>query len=106
MSEREEKPTEQRPEHQLCPVPARRLGDRGDIYRSYSADLIATASRVRTPFHHQGQIWVCISIAGCGLTLSGFRELEAYRLTPRSLFVGVPTTYSDRTSTADASEAA
>src|SRR6202000_1436100 len=58
------------------------------------------------PFYHQGQIWVCTSIAGCALTRSGFKELEAYRLTPSSLFVGLPTSYRERTSTADASEAA
>lgn len=92
--------------YELCFVPEIRLGDRGDIYRSYSADLIATAERVRTPFHHHGQIWVCISIAGCAITRSGFKELEAYRLTPSSLFVGVATTYRHRTSTADAAEAA
>jgi hypothetical protein len=107
MAESEEQPSEQpRERHELCPVPAARLGDRGDIHRSYSADLIASGQRVRTPFRHSGQGWVCVSIAGSGLTRSGFKELQAYRLTAESLYVGVPTTYRARTATADGAEAA
>jgi hypothetical protein len=107
MAESEEQPSEQSGEkRELCPVPAARLGERGDIHRSYSADLIATREGVRTPFRHSGQMWVCVSIAGSGLTRSGFSELQAYRLTPESLFVGTPTTYNARMSTAGAAEAA
>jgi len=64
------------------------------------------SQRVRMPFRHSGQNWVCVSIAGSGLTRSGFMELQAYRLTPESLYVGMPTTYRDRMGTADAAEAA
>jgi hypothetical protein len=107
MVESEEQPSEQhRERHELCRVAAARLGDRGDIHRSYSADIIASGQRVRTPFRHSGQSWVCVSIAGSGLTRSGFAELQAYRLTPESLYVGMPTTYRDRTANADAAEAA
>lgn len=107
MAEAEQQLSEPTPErHELCPVPAARLSERGDIHRSYSADLIATSERVRAPFRHSGQTWVCVSIVGKALTRSGFTELQAYRLTPEALYVGMPTTYRARTSTADAAEAA
>lgn len=94
------------PERELCSVPAVRLDERGDINRSYSADLIATSGRVRKPFPHLGQFWVCTSISGSSLTRSGYSEHEAYRLAPERAFVGVPTSYGARTGTAEASEAA
>jgi hypothetical protein len=94
------------PERELCSVPAARLGERGDIDLSYSADLIATNERVRRPFQHLGEFWVCTSITGWGLTRSGYREHEAYRLTPERMFIGVPTTYRAKTGAADAAEAA
>lgn len=107
MAESEQQPNDPPcKRHELCTVPVARLGERGDINRSYSADLIAIRERIRTPFRHSGQMWVCVSIAGSGLTRSGFKELQAYRLTPESLYVGTPTTYSARTSTAGAAEAA
>ena len=92
------------PQREICSVPAARLGDRGDINRSYSADLIATSGRIRNPFPHKGDVWVCTSICGRGLTESGETEHEAYRLTPPSRFIGVPTSYGTRTGTADAAD--
>jgi hypothetical protein len=94
------------PERELCSVPAARLGDRGDINRSYSADLIGMRQQVRKPFHHLGERWICTTITGWGLTRSGYMEHEAYRLTPERMFIGVPTTYYARTGTAEAAEAA
>jgi hypothetical protein len=94
------------PKRELCSVPAARLDERGDIYRSYSADLIATSGRVRKPFSHLGQFWICTSISGKSLTESGDREHESYRLAPESAFVGMPPNYDIRTGTAPAAEAA
>lgn len=93
-------------QRELCPVPAVRLANRGDINRSYSADLIATSGRVRKPFSHLSKLWVCTSISGSGLTQSGDREHEAYRLAPEHMFIGLPTTYRAKTGTAEAAEAA
>jgi len=78
----------------------------GDINASYSADRIASGETIRKPFQHDGSLWVCTSITGAGLTASGSTEHEAYRLLPARLFNGTPTTYSARTSTGDAAEAA
>lgn len=95
-----------RPRRELIAVPAARLRERGDINRSYSADLIATSGRLRNPFRHNGSLWVCTSITGRGLTESREPEHEAYRLTPPSQFVGVSTNYRARTDEADAADAA
>lgn len=94
------------PKRELSSVSAVRLGEHGDINRSYSADLIASSARVRKPFQHKGGIWACTSITGRGLTGSGETEHEAYRLTPSSQFVGVPTSYRARTGEADSADAA
>jgi hypothetical protein len=72
---------------------------------SYSADRIAYGKPVRTPFLHNGEIWVCTGISGSALTESGATEHEAYRIVPAALFDGTATTYSDRTGTAEAAEA-
>jgi len=90
-----------------CAVHAARLQhDRGDINASYSADRIASGLPVRKPFQHDGTLWVCTSITGSGLTASGSTEHEAYRLIPVRAFDGKPTSYSEKTGTADAAEAA
>jgi hypothetical protein len=94
------------PQRELCSVPATRLGERGDINRAYSADLIATNDRVRKPFQYLGELWVCTSITGWGLTRSGCTVYAAYRLTPERMFIGVPMTYHARTGTAETAEAA
>ena len=93
-------------QREVCRVPAARLGDRGDIDRSYSADLIAANGRVRKPFHHDGNHWICTSITGRGLTHSGKTEHEAYRLTPERMFIGTPTTYAAKIGTAEAADSA
>jgi len=93
-------------ERELCSVPAAHLGERGDIDRSYSADLIATNERVRKPFQYLGELWICTSITGWGLTRSGHREHEAYRLTRERAFIGVPMSYRAKTGTAEAAETA
>lgn len=94
------------PRREYYSVPAARLSERGDINRSYSADLIATSGRIRNPFPHKGDVWVCTSICGRGLTESGETEHEAYRLVPPCRFIGVTTSYGTRTGTADAADAA
>ncbi len=78
----------------------------GDINASYSADRIASAEPIRKPFQHDGSLWICTSVTSTGLTASGSTEHEAYRLLPARLFNGTPTTYSAKTSTVAAAEAA
>jgi hypothetical protein len=61
-----------------------RLGDRGDISNSYSADLI-DKGRIRKPFRYNAQLYTCTS------TITGFypnsiRQAEAYRLVLATLF--------------------
>jgi hypothetical protein len=102
--ENTETSSERRP---TCSVSAGRLQhDRGDINASYSADRIASGQPVRKPFQHDGTLWVCTGISGSGLTASGSTEHEAYRLIPVRAFEGKPTSYSERTGTADAAETA
>jgi hypothetical protein len=85
---------------------ARLRHDGGDIDDSYSADRIAADQPVRKPFQHDGALWICTSITGSGLTVSGSTEHEAYRLVPGRVFTGMPTTYGTRTSTGEAAETA
>lgn len=90
-----------------CPVSASRLSDDcGDINESYSADRIASNEPVRRPFKHDGALWVCTSITGSALTASGGPEHEAYRLVPKRMFSGPSSTYSEKTGTAESSDAA
>jgi hypothetical protein len=99
-----EKPFEQRP---TCAVNSTRLQyDSGDISESYSADRIASGRPVRKPFQHDGELWICTSITGPGLTVSGDTEHEAYRLIPERMFSGTPTTYAARTGTFEMAETA
>jgi hypothetical protein len=71
-------------------------GDRetgeGDIHASYSADLIAMTGKVRAPFRHGSHLWICVGIRGRE------PELEAYRLTPESMFTDPVTSYSAKVS--------
>jgi hypothetical protein len=78
----------------------------GDINESYSADRIASGQPVRKPFQHEGALWICTSITGSGLTVSGSTEHEAYRLVPERAFTGTPTTYGARTGNFELAEAA
>jgi hypothetical protein len=88
----------------MIPVPSQRLSSgydpatrrntkEGDMYQSYSADKIASGLPVREPFEFSGSLWICTSIAGSAVTVSGQAELEAYRLSPPELFKETPTTY-------------
>ena len=78
----------------------------GDIHASYSADVIATNSRVRKPFTRKNALYICTSISGSGLADSGKEEHEAYRLVPARTFTGNTTTYHDKTARAEDAEAA
>jgi hypothetical protein len=99
-----EEPTEP---HPTCAVRAARLEhDRGDINDSYSADRIASGQPIRKPFQHDGGLWICTSITGSGLTVSGSTEHEAYRIMPERAFTGTPTTYGEKIGTGEAAEAA
>jgi len=76
-----------------------------DRDESYSADRIAYGQPVRRPFRHNGELWVCTSITGSGLTASGSTEHEAYQIVPERMFTGKPTTYAEKTGTAESAEA-
>jgi hypothetical protein len=64
----------------------------GDIHASYSADTIATHNRVRRLFKWHGQLMVNVGMSGRG----GVEQAEAYRLTPKEHFAGMPTTYQEK----------
>lgn len=78
----------------------------GDIHASYSADVIASNGRVRKPFTWKGDLYVCTSITGSGLTDSGMPEHEAYRMVPVKMFGGTTKTYGEKTNKAEDAEAA
>ncbi len=78
----------------------------GDIYASYSADVIASNGRVRKPFGWKDSLCVCTSISGSGLTGSGTEEHEAYRIVPVKMFTGTTKTYGEKTDKAEDAEAA
>src|ERR1019366_7701739 len=85
------------------PVHAARLEyERGDITESYRADRIMEGKPLRAPFEFSGSLWVCVSISGKGLTVTGEHELKAYRLLPAQMFKGTPTTYSAKVADAEA----
>jgi hypothetical protein len=81
---------------------AERATGEGDIRGSYSADIIATDSKVRKPFEWRGSLMVVVGTTGNGCV----EEADAYRLTPTSLFEGTPTTYREKTSTEAGADAA
>jgi hypothetical protein len=70
----------------------------GDIYRSYSADRIGGGQPIRIPFAWDGNLWVCVSIIGSGLTSTGEQEFQAYKLVPLELFKEEPTSYHKKVS--------
>ena len=86
------------PEHATCPS--------AEIDEAYSADRIASGQPVRKPFRHNGELWVCTSITGSGLTDSGDMEFEAYRIVPARLFADAPTTYGAKINTGELADAA
>ena len=86
------------PEHATCPST--------EIDEAYSADRIASGQPVRKPFRHNGELWVCTSITGSGLTDSGDMEFEAYRIVPARLFADAPTTYGAKINTGELADAA
>jgi hypothetical protein len=84
---------------ELYPIdPARLAFETGDVSESYSGDRIAGGSPIRSPFEHSGYLWVCVSISGKGLTITGEHEFQAYRIVPPQMFKEKPTTYSVKTS--------
>jgi len=79
----------------------RKVGE-GDIHASYSADVIATAGKIRKAFRWQAQLMVTVGIWG----RDGVEQAEAYQLTPMKLFNGAPTSYREKTALAEDAEAA
>ena len=73
----------------------------GDISASYSADRICEGKPIRKPFQWQGNLWVCISSSGRGLTITREHEFHAYRLILRRLFPGEAISYESRCAAVD-----
>jgi hypothetical protein len=89
------------------PIKVDRLAfETGDVSESYSADRIAEGQPIREPFVWGGNLWVCVSISGKGLTISGKHEMKCYRLLPPEMFRGEPTTYGARSNREEDAEAA
>jgi hypothetical protein len=80
---------------------SRDIGE-GDIHAAYSADTIASAGKIRKPFHWQGQLLITVSLCGRG----GSADAEAYRLLPLKAFAGKVVTYGQKTGTVERAEAA
>lgn len=74
----------------------------GDIHASYSADIIASAGKIRKSFRWQAQLMVTVSLSGRG----GIEQAEAYRLIPLKAFTGTTMSYADKIGTAESAEAA
>lgn len=70
----------------------------GDIPASYSGDRIALGQPVRKPFRLGRELWLTIALSNHGAS--------AYRLCPMRVFNGTPTTYRDKSGTAECVEAA
>ncbi len=66
----------------------RQIGE-GDIARSYSADTIAIASRIRKPFRFQNRLWVGVGLYGHHPACI----LKAYQIMKKEQFLGESTTY-------------
>jgi len=73
-----------------CHTSNRQLGE-GDIYASYSADLIGMEDRIRKPFQLRGLL--CVTVA---IMYRPEVHIKAYRLVEPSDFSGTPTTYKKR----------
>ena len=71
-----------------------------DIAGSYSADLIALKDRVRKPFNFHGGLWTCVG--KCPGSGNHRCIAEAYRLAAAETFVGVVTTYAEKTQDSEA----
>ena len=74
----------------------------GDIHASYSADVIASAGKIRKAFRWQAQLMVTVSLSGLG----GIEQAEAYQLIPLKAFNGTPMSYGEKIGTAENAEAA
>jgi hypothetical protein len=70
----------------------------GDIHASYSADRISANAPIRKPFRHDGSLWVCTGIGANRRSHGGQQEFHAYRVFPKLLFTGTPTTYAAKSS--------
>jgi len=70
----------------------------GDIPASYSGDSIAMEQPIRKPFRMDGEMWVAVGLSN--------HSAQAYRLCPLHIFTGTPTTYREKTGTAEGAEAA
>lgn len=64
----------------------------GDIHASYSADMIASSSRIRKPFTFMGRDFVAVSFR-----YGDEEQATAYALLPRRAFNGAATRYADKT---------
>jgi hypothetical protein len=74
----------------------------GDIQASYSADVIATAGKIRKAFRWQAQLMVTVGLSGRG----GIEQAEAYQLIPVKIFAGTTMGYGEKIGTAEGAEAA
>ncbi len=74
----------------------------GDIYASYSGDVIAQEGRVRQPFRFQGRLMVTVGLWGRRDAL----EAEAYSLIPIEAYGGASVTYHDQMNDPTSAESA
>jgi hypothetical protein len=64
------------------------------IQDSFSAGNIMNGDPIHDPFLLQGELWVCVSANGVGITDTADNEFEAYRVVPEKLFPGKAISYT------------
>ena len=67
-----------------------------EIMDSFSAGSIMNGAPVHDPVLLLGELWLCVSANGVGITTTGDNEFEAYRLLPKEVFSGRSVTYAER----------
>ena len=67
-----------------------------EIQDSFSPGSIMNGAPIHDPFLLLGEMWLCVSANGVGITDTGDNEFEAYRLLPKELFAGKSVTYPEK----------
>jgi hypothetical protein len=67
-----------------------------EIQDSFSAGSIMNGAPIHDPFLLLGELWICVSANGVGITDTGDNEFEAYRLMPKEVFAGKSVSYAEK----------
>jgi hypothetical protein len=67
-----------------------------EIQDSFSAGSIMNGAPIHDPFLLLGELWLCVSANGVGITPTGDNEFEAYRLLPKEAYSGKSLSYAEK----------